>query len=52
MPDAIDLAVVTFAEETIATDFAVMHQDDAAIDSHFAVEVTFLSGSAGFLLSG
>lgn len=58
MPDAVDRAVVTVAEattdfvgETTATDFAVIHQDDAAIDSHLDDEVTFLSGSVGFLLS-
>ena len=58
MPGAIDRAVAMdtaattgFVAETTATDLEVMHRDNVAIDSHsVVVEVTFLSGSVGFLL--
>lgn len=54
VPVAVNRAVVTVAEAAtdfvqgmIATDFAVTHQDDVAIDSHLA----YLFGFVEFLLS-
>ena len=58
MTGVVNRAVVTVAEAATdfvqgmtATDFAITHQDDVAIDSHLAVEIIFLFGVVAILLT-